>query len=312
MIYKLIKKMDLNYEEILEKVKEIAIKAGETIKEAFNSREIINTSIEIKDSNTTDLVTEVDKNVEKIVFNSLKELYPNFKLIGEETVSSSESKKIILTDSPTWIIDPVDGTTNFVHGFPFVCISIGLVVKKEPVLGIIFNPILNEMYWGIKNKGSYLNGKKLPLIKNTPIISLKKSLFVIEYGVFFGQEKLNKIIENVSQMLSIPVHGMRCLGSTALDIMQVAKGGADFFFSVGFHAWDVAAAKVILSESGGVMVGYRRPKDLTENILIADEPYDICQRKVLCMRGTIEGKEFQSKILKEIRDKLIDIDFESD
>ena len=113
-------------------------------------------------------------------------------------------------------------------------------------------------------------------------------------------------------MLSIPSHGIRCLGSTALDIMQVAKGSADFFFSVGFHAWDVAAAKVILNESGGVMVGYRKPKDIKEDVSICDEPYDICQRKVLCMRGTIEGKKFQNNILKEIRDKLTDIDFESD
>ena len=304
--------MELNYEEILEKVKEIVLIAGKKIKEAFESREIIHTSIEIKDSNTTDLVTEVDKNVEKLIFDSLKQLYPKFNLVGEETVSSSESKKIILTDTPTWVIDPVDGTTNFVHGFPFVCISVGLVVNKEPMLGVIYNPILNEMYWGIKNKGSYLNGKKLPLIKNNPIVSLQKSLFVIEFGVFFSQDKLNKIVENVTKMLSIPSHGVRCLGSTALDIMQVAKGGADFFFSVGFHAWDVAAAKVILNESGGIMVGYRKPKDIKDDVLIADEPYDICQRKVLCMRGTFEGKQFQSEILREIRNKLEDIDFESD
>ena len=304
--------MELNYEEILEKVKEIVLIAGKKIKEAFESREIIHTSIEIKDSNTTDLVTEVDKNVEKLIFDSLKQLYPKFNLVGEETVSSSESKKIILTDTPTWVIDPVDGTTNFVHGFPFVCISVGLVVNKEPMLGVIYNPILNEIYWGIKNKGSYLNGKKLPLIKNNPIVSLQKSLFVIEFGVFFSQDKLNKIVENVTKMLSIPSHGVRCLGSTALDIMQVAKGGADFFFSVGFHAWDVAAAKVILNESGGIMVGYRKPKDIKDDVLIADEPYDICQRKVLCMRGTFEGKQFQSEILREIRNKLEDIDFESD
>ena len=304
--------MELNYEEILEKVKSIVIKAGEKIKEAFESREIINKSIEIKDSNTTDLVTEVDKKVEEIIFNSLKKLYPEFKLIGEETVSSSESKKVNLTDTPTWVIDPVDGTTNFVHGFPFVCISIGLVVKKEPNLGIIYNPILNEMYWGIKNKGSYMNGKKLPLIKNNQIISLEKSLFVIEYGIFFDQEKLNTIIENISNMLSIPAHGIRSLGSTALDIMQVARGGADFFFSVGFHAWDVAATKVILNESGGVMVGYRRPKEIHDDILIPDESYDICQRKVLCMRATIGGKQFQSDILQQVRNKIKDIEFESD
>ena len=304
--------MELNYEEILEKVKDITIKAGELIKKAFDSREIITTSLEIKDSNSTDLVTEVDKNVEKIIFDSLKEIYPDFKLVGEETVSSSESQKVDLTDTPTFVIDPLDGTTNFVHGFPFVCISIGLVVKKEPMLGIIYNPILNEMFWGIKNKGSFLNNKKLPLIKNNPIISLSKSLFVIEYGIFFSQDKLNTIIENITNMLSIPAHGIRSLGSTALDIMQVAKGGADFFFSVGFHAWDVAAAKVILNESGGVMVGYRKPKEINDDVLIMDEPYDICQRKVLCMRATIEGKELQNKILKEVRDKLKDMEFERD
>ena len=92
----------------------------------------------------------------------------------------------------------------------------------------------------------------------------------------------------------------------------MAKRSVDFFFSVGFHAWDVAAAKVILNESGGVMVGYRKPKDIKEDVSIFDEPYDICQRKVLCMRGTIEGKKFQNDILKEIRDKLTDIDFESE
>ena len=94
--------MNLNYEEILEKVKEIAIKEGEKIKEAFETREIINSSLEIKDSNTTDLVTEVDKNIEKIIFSSLNKLYPTFALIGEETVSSSASKKIILTDTLHW------------------------------------------------------------------------------------------------------------------------------------------------------------------------------------------------------------------
>ena len=283
--------MELNYEEILNKVKPIIIKAGDKIKEAFESREIITNSLNIKDSNTTDLVTEIDKSTEKFIFNSLKELYPNFRLVGEETVSSSESQKVNLTDEPTWVIDPLDGTTNFVHGFPFVCISIGLVVNKESMLGIIYNPILNEMYWGIKNKGS---------------------LFVIEFGVFFSKEKLDTIIQNITNMLSIPSHGVRSLGSTALDIMQVAKGGADFFFSVGFHAWDVAAAKVILNESGGVMIGYRKPDNINNDISILDESYDICQRKVLCMRASNETKKIREEILSEARTKLKDIEFDRD
>ena len=304
--------MELQYEDILLKTKELVLKAGEKVKEAFESREIINSSIEDKDSNPTDLVTAVDKNVENFLFSSLKEIYPSFSLVGEETVSASESKKVNLTDNPTWVIDPVDGTTNFVHGFPFVCICVGLLVKKEPVLGIVYNPVLNEMYTAIKGKGSYMNNKKLPLIKNTPIKSIQKSLFITEYGYFLGKEKLDIKVGNAKSMLSIPAHGIRSLGSCAMDMCQVARGGADFYFEIGIHTWDVAAATLIIRESGGAVVGYRRPEGLDDKILIVDEPYDLNQRKVLCIRSTKEGKEFQSKLLEEVRKNLKDFEIESD
>lgn len=304
--------MEFNYEEILSKTKSVVLKAGEKVKEAFDSRENLGSSIEIKDSNPTDLVTEVDKNVENFLFSSLKELYPSFLFIGEETVSSSESKKANLTDTPTWVIDPVDGTTNFVHGYPFVCICVGLLVKKDPVLGIIYNPIINEIYYGIKGKGAFMNDKQLPLIKNNPLKNLQRSLTVTEYGPFFGQQKMDIKMKNVKNLLSIPSHGVRSLGSTALDIMQLARGGADFFFHIGMHIWDLAAAMVILRETGGVMVGYKRPEGINNNILISDEPYDICSRKVLCIRGVIEGKDHQSKLLGEIREKIKEFEIESD
>ena len=304
--------MEFNYEEILSKAKSVVLKVGEKVKEAFDSRENLGSSIEIKDSNPTDLVTEVDKNVENFLFSSLKELYPSFLFIGEETVSSSESKKANLTDTPTWVIDPVDGTTNFVHGYPFVCICVGLLVKKDPVLGIIYNPIINEIYYGIKGKGAFMNDKQLPLIKNNPLKNLQRSLTVTEYGPFFGQQKMDIKMKNVKNLLSIPSHGVRSLGSTALDIMQLARGGADFFFHIGMHIWDLAAAMVILRETGGVMVGYKRPEGINNNILISDEPYDICSRKVLCIRGVIEGKDHQSKLLGEIREKIKEFEIESE
>ena len=304
--------MSLNYEEILSKIKPLILEAGSKVKQAFDSREIIDNSTEAKDSNPTDLVTDVDKSVEKFLFSSLRSLYPDFDLIGEETVSSSETKKVNLKDKPTWVIDPVDGTTNFVHGFPFVCICVGLCVKKKPVLGVVYNPVLNEFYWGIEGKGSYMNDKKLPLIKNTPIKSIQKSLFITEYGYFLGQEKLDIKVGNAKTMLSIPVHGIRSLGSCALDMMQVARGGADFYFEIGIHTWDVAAATLIIRESGGAVVGYRRPEGLDNNILIVDEPYDLNQRKVLCIRSTKEGKEFQSRLLEEVRKNLQEFEIESD
>ena len=304
--------MELQYEDILLKTKELVLKAGEKVKEAFESREIINSSIEDKDSNPTDLVTAVDTNVEHFLFSSLKEIYPSFSLVGEETVSASESKKVNLTDNPTWVIDPVDGTTNFVHGFPFVCICVGLLVKKEPVLGIVYNPVLNEMYTAIKGKGSYMNNKKLPLIKNTPLKSLQRSLFITEYGYFLGQDKLDVKVANAKSMLSIPAHGVRSMGSCALDMCQVARGGADFYFEIGIHTWDVAAATVIVRESGGIVVGYTRPEGLDSKIPISDEPFDLNGRRVLCIRACIEGKEYQSKMLGEVSEKLKDIEIESD
>ena len=304
--------MSLNYEEILSKIKPIILEAGSKVKQAFDSREIIDNSTEEKDSNPTDLVTEVDKSVENFLFTSLRNLYPSFDLVGEETVSSSVSKKVDLKDTPTWVIDPVDGTTNFVHGFPFVCICVGLCVNKKPVLGVVYSPILEEFYWGIEGKGSYMNDRKLALIKNTPIKSIKKSLFITEYGYYLGKEKVDIKVGNAKNLLSIPVHGIRSLGSCALDMCQVARGGADFYFEIGIHTWDVAAATVIIRESGGAVVGYRRPEGLDEKILIVDEPYDLNQRKVLCIRSTKEGKEFQSKLLEEVRNNLKDFEIESD
>ena len=304
--------MSLNYEEILSKIKPLILEAGTKVKQAFDSREIIDSSTESKDSNPTDLVTAVDKSVENYLFSSLKSLYPDFDLIGEETVSSSETKKVNLKNIPTWVIDPVDGTTNFVHGFPFVCICVGLCVNKKPVLGVVYNPIYNEFYWGIEGKGSYLNDKKLPLIQNTPIKSINKSLFITEYGYFLGKEKLDIKVGNAKSILSIPAHGVRSLGSCALDMCQVARGGADFYFEIGIHTWDVAAATVIIRESGGAVVGYKRPEGLDDKVLIVDEPYDLNQRKVLCIRGTKEGKEFQSKLLEEVRNNLKEFEIESD
>ena len=246
------------------------------------------------------------------MFTSLKEKFPSFSLVGEETVSSSESKKVNLTDDPTWVIDPIDGTTNFVHGFPFIGICVGLLVKKEPVLGIIYNPVLNEMYSAIKGKGAFLNDKKLPLIKNTPLKSLQESLFLTEYGYFLGQDTLDVKVGNAKTMLSFPVHGVRSLGSCALDMCQIARGGADFYFEIGMHTWDLAASSIIVRESGGVVVGFRRPEGLDKNISIADEPFDLNGRKVLCIRACIEGKDYQSKMLGEVREKPKDIEIESD
>ena len=98
----------------------------------------------------------------------LKKLFPNYEFIGEEEAAELGTLPK-LTDKPTWIVDPIDGTTNFIHSFPFSCVSIALAVKQEPVLGIVYNPYLDELFLAVKNKGSYLNGKKLNVSKATSV-----------------------------------------------------------------------------------------------------------------------------------------------
>lgn len=130
-----------------------------------------------------DLVTEYDLKVEETLIKKIKEKFPSHRFIGEE--DSSAKKNIpVLTDHPTWIIDPIDGTANFVRKLPITCISVGLVINKEQVLGIVYNPFLNELYTAIKGKGAYLNGKRIQCSntegqnKNVPITN--HSLFQLQ------------------------------------------------------------------------------------------------------------------------------------
>lgn len=304
--------MDDEYSKVLDKTKEIVLNVGEIVKEAFEQRENKLSGLEIKENNSSNLVTETDKKVERILNEKLKELFPNYLFVGEETTGESKTNKINLTDKPTWVIDPIDGTTNFVHGFPYICISVALVVNKEPVIGVIYNPILNNMYYGQKGKGSFLNGKSLPLYKNNPLNSLSQSSIMTEYGYHRDPETVDKILKTIRNIVLSPAQAVRSMGSAALNMCHVATGNIDCYYEIGIHAWDIAAASLIVKEAGGAVVGYKRPENLNKDILVCDEPIDILKRHVLCIRCLSEGKNQQSKLLCELREKLIDFPIESD
>lgn len=210
-----------------------------------------------------DLVTETDQAVEKMVSTRLMSSYPNFSFIGEETYVPGSTK---LTSAPTFIVDPIDGTTNFVHAFPAFCVSLGFAVDKIPTIGVIYNPFLDELYTAIKGKGAFLtrNGGekvKLPLKSEPePLKDLSTCLIGAEWGsdrtgVNFELKtkvfaKLAASKENGGAM----VHSLRCMGSAALNLAAVATGQQDVFWEGGCWAWDVAAGWCILNEAGGIMV----------------------------------------------------------
>lgn len=265
----------INSQECFDTAIELVKTAGVLVRDAIKKKK----TIEIK-SSAVDLVTESDKAVEKLLISGLMSTFPDHKFIGEESVAAGE--KCVLTDDPTWIIDPIDGTMNFVHSFPHTCISVGLWVNKAAEVGIIYNPILEQMFTAIKGKGAFLNGEKISTSGET---DLSKSLVFAEVGSSRDSEKMDTVITNFTTLLS-KVHGVRSMGSCTLNMCYVAMGGGDVYFEFGIHAWDLAAASLVVTEAGGVVID-------TEG-----GPFDLMRRRVLCA-STQELAEKISKILKQ-------------
>ncbi|KAF7997229.1 hypothetical protein HCN44_005506 [Aphidius gifuensis] len=225
--------------------KNLTIEAGKILKEAIN----LEKTIEFKD-HCGDLVTQTDKNIEQILITALKNEYPNHKFLAEES-SYGSTEKLILDDAPTWIIDPIDGTTNFVHGFPQCCISIGLSINKIIELGIIYNPSNDELYTAIKGQGAFLNGKRL---KASNITELSRAMIIIEPTMLKLGSKFAEIWnERISALCKI-AEGSRNVGSAALAMAYVARGIIDAFHLDGLKPWDVAAGYLIINEAGGTVI----------------------------------------------------------
>jgi len=224
-----------------------------------------------------DIVTETDQAVERMVSSRLRATYPDFSFVGEETYVPGETR---VTDAPTFIVDPIDGTTNFVHGFPNACISLGFTLDRVPSVGVVYNPFQDLLFTGIRGQGSYMQrnaslepGKgqhekqKLPLAgrgdasKAPAFGDLSSTLVAVEWGSQRDGENFEvkarvfrKLTADKEKLGGSMVHSLRSLGSAALNICAVAAGQVDMYWEGGCYAWDVAAGWCILSEAGGRMV----------------------------------------------------------
>ncbi|KAF9245619.1 myo inositol monophosphatase [Melanogaster broomeanus] len=267
--------------------------------------------------NSVDLVTQYDVAVENLVMGEIKKVYPNFQFIGEESYSSGTRPE--LTDEPTFCVDPIDGTTNFVHGFPFCCISLGLIYQKRPVLGVVYNPFLEHLYTAIEGQGSYLtrgNGQpqKLPLASPKPLPSLSKAQIAVEWGSDRGaptiHDKTDSFLKLAADGSVVPggrmAQSLRSMGSAALNFSMVAQGGLDMYWEIGCWAWDVCAGIVIAQEAGGVVVGSH---DVLKAASVDSDPFKVTPevltgRKYLVIRGIPDtpnetGRQAQLRIAQE-------------
>ncbi|EDV96884.1 uncharacterized protein LOC6556427 [Drosophila grimshawi] len=197
-----------------------------------------------------DLNTRVDMEIEAMIVNAITEKYPDHKIIAEEAVSNSATGQVTLSSLPTWIIDPIDGTMNFVHHFPYYCISVALLIDKETAFGIVFNPPLQEFYVARKGTGAQLND--MPM-HTTNQESLRGAMILQEYSSGMNESRTSASMENTKRLIQ-KTHALRSIGSSAMGLAMVASGVADAFYFFGLHVWDMAAGNILVTEAGGTVI----------------------------------------------------------
>ncbi len=199
--------------------------------------------IEVKAQN--DFVTQVDRKAEEVIIDVLLKAYPDHGILGEETGTQNEDSDY------KWIIDPLDGTTNFLHGFPQYAVSIGLQLKGRMEVAVVFDPIKNELFTASRGDGTQLNGKRLRVTDHKGI---KGAL--LGTGFPFKQpQHLDTYLETF-KAVHPKAAGIRRAGSAALDLAYVAAGRLDGFWEIGLNAWDMAAGVLLVREAGGIVTDF--------------------------------------------------------
>jgi len=220
----------------------IAVKAARRAGAIINRASQDIGTLTIKSKNYNDFVSEVDVAAERVIIGTLKDAYPDHGFLGEESGSSENQSDFI------WIIDPLDGTTNFLHNFPQYCVSIALQHKGEITQAVIYEPNRNDLYTATKGRGAFLNDKRIRVSKCD---KLQESL--VGTGFPFRDFKhLDTYLSMFKSMLQ-KTSGIRRPGSAALDLAYVANGSLDAFWEIGLSPWDIAAGALLVQEAGGII-----------------------------------------------------------
>ena len=229
--------MVINLTELINKISLLVKDCGKVILNADREK----MAIDIK-SGVADLVTEYDKNIQEQLKNGLKNILPEAKFIGEEGSSDELSD-----DGFAFVVDPIDGTTNFIKDYHHSAVSVALLKGKEVVAGLIYNPYLDEVFSAIKGQGAFCNGKKIT-VSSHPI----GNALVLFGSSPYDKKLFTKTIEILSEYFYQSLD-IRRSGSAALDLCSVACGRADVYFELQVSPWDFAAGKLIVEEAGGVV-----------------------------------------------------------
>jgi myo-inositol-1(or 4)-monophosphatase len=222
----------------------VAIKAARAAGAIINRAALDVESVRISQKQVNDFVTEVDHASEQAIIETLLTAYPGHGILAEESGQEHGAK-----DSEfVWIIDPLDGTTNFIHGFPVYCISIALAVKGKIEQAVIYDPTRNDLFTATKGRGAFLNDRRLRVSKRT---RLQESLISTGFP-FRAGDNFPSYLAMMGDVMQRTA-GLRRPGAAALDLAYVAAGFTDGFFETGLQPWDVAAGSLLVTEAGGLI-----------------------------------------------------------
>lgn len=213
-----------------------ARKAGRVIMRGYERLD----EIKVTQKAPNDFVTDIDQKAESIIIETLQTAYPEHAFLGEESGSQGEGEYL-------WIIDPLDGTTNFVHGFPHFCISIALIYRGKVEHGLIYDPVRDDLFTASRGAGAFLNDHRLRMQEvKTPAAAL--------LAISLAKRPLPSYVKNTAQTLTEKAAGVRRCGSSALDLAYVAASKLDASYQWGMKSWDIAAGVLMVHEAGGLVI----------------------------------------------------------
>lgn len=234
-------------------------------------RRNIDSSREISYKGAVNLVTDFDKRSQEIIFSYLSSRFPAHDFLAEEDLCEQRGSEF------RWIIDPIDGTTNYAHNFPVFCVSIALEWRSKVVCGIVYDPMREEMFSAMKGKGSVLNGQR---ISTSTTDDLDKSLLATGFPYDVRDSEVNNIDHFAN--FAVRAQAIRRCGSAALDLCYVACGRFDGFWELKLSPWDVASGVLIVEESGGLVTDFK------------GEPTSIYGKDLLASNGLIHDQMVQT------------------
>jgi len=197
-------------------------------------------------------VTDADRRSQRVVFDIISGNFPDHSTMGEEGEESATSRN----SEYCWIVDPLDGTVNFIHRIPLFCVSVALMHRGSIVSGVVHVPLMNETFVAQRGGGAWLNGKRIAVSSADRLV---RALVVMGFP-YYVHSRPGRTVKNLVNVLT-KVQGVRRLGSAAIDLAYVAMGRCDAFWEEGLSAWDVAAGSLLVEESGGSVTDYRNGDD---------------------------------------------------